>query len=102
MRLEHRDIKKFKKEILAIVGKHLDLQDYQVFFFGSRVQGKGGERSDIDIGIQGRGPIPTKIFSKIREEIDAIPTLYTIDVVDFHRVSTEFRNVALRKTESFQ
>jgi len=49
MRLEHYPIEKLKKEILEIIGKHLDLNKYKIFFFGSRVTGKGNDRSDIDI-----------------------------------------------------
>ena len=51
MRLEHEPIEQFTKDILAIIGRHVDLNEYRVFFFGSRVTGRGDERADIDIGI---------------------------------------------------
>jgi septum formation topological specificity factor MinE len=40
MKLKHYPLKKLKKEILEIVGKYLDLKEYKVFFFGSRVSEK--------------------------------------------------------------
>ncbi len=81
--------------------KYLDLSKYNLFFFGSRVFGRGTDRSDIDIGIQGQNPISTETLQAIEEEIETIPTLYKIDVVDFARVPERFRNIALERVESF-
>lgn len=102
MRLKHYPIEKLKKEILDIIGKHLDLSQYRVFFFGSRVSGGGNERSDIDIGIEGPRPVPAAAMSEIKEEIENLPTLYKIDIVDFKEVSPEFRQVALQYRESIK
>ncbi len=94
MRLEHYPIDKLKKELLEIIGKHLDLSKYKVFFFGSRITGKGDDRSDIDVGIEGPDPIPGSTLSLITEEVENIRTLYTIEIVDFKKVSDDFYNVA--------
>ena len=91
--------KKLKKDILNIIGKYLDLKKYKVFFFGSRVTGKADERADIDIGIEGPRPIPLEIILAIKEEIDNLPTLYKIDIVDFKNVSRDFYKVAKQKIE---
>lgn len=99
MRLEHYPLEKLKKEILEIVGRHLDASKYRVFFFGSRVSGTGTDRSDIDVGIEGPEPIPYDVLFAIREEVERLPMLYTIDVVDFSRASEDFREVALQHTE---
>lgn len=99
MRLEHYPVEKLKKEILAIVGKHLDLQHYRVFFFGSRVAGNGTDRSDIDIGIEGLEPVPFGIVLDMKEELKELPTLYKIDVVDFTGASKDFREVASKDIE---
>ncbi len=96
MRLEHYPVEKLKKEILAILAKHLDLSRYRVFFFGSRVAGKGTERSDIDVGIEGPEPIPAAAMLDIQEEIENLPTLYKVEIVDFHRVPPKFRDAALK------
>lgn len=99
MRLEHYSAEKLKKEIIDIIGKRLDLARYRVFFFGSRVTGRWTERSDIDVGVEGPRPISARTWLDIQEEIEALPTLYKIEVVDFHSVSPKFREVARQHTE---
>ena len=99
MILEHYPADKMKKEILSIVGKYLDLSQYKIFIFGSRVTGKGNDRSDIDVGIEGEIEVPSRIISKIKEDLENIRTLYTIDFVDFKRVASDFREVALQSIE---
>lgn len=99
MRIEHYSLKKLKEEILGIVGKYLDLKQYKIFFFGSRVSGKGSEKSDIDVGIEGPQEIPFETMAKIKEEVDNLPTLYKIEIVDFSKVSPDFKEVAKQKIE---
>lgn len=101
MRLEHYPVEKLKKEILAIIGKHVDLKRYRVFFFGSRIEGIADERSDIDVGIEGAKPIPSDTWLDIKEEIECIPTLYKIDIVDFRRAAPIFKEVASQHVEPF-
>lgn len=99
-RLEYYPIKKLTQELKSIIAKHLDLGSYHLFFFGSRVMGKGNEKSDIDVGIEGKRPIPAKAFSKIKEEIENLPILYKIEIVDFANVSPDFKKVAKKKIET--
>lgn len=99
MKLEHYPIEKIKKEILGIIGKHLNLKEYQVFFFGSRVSGNHHKGSDIDVGIEGPERIASPAWLEIQEEIEKIPTLYKIEIVDFKRVSREFKELALSGAE---
>lgn len=99
MRLEHYPPKKLKREIVAIVSRHLDLKHYRVFLFGSRVSGKATERSDVDVGIEGPEPIPPATMTMIKEEVAAIPTLYKIDIVDFANVPPGFRKIASQHRE---
>lgn len=99
MRLEHEDAEDVKRQLRAIIGKHLDLSQYRAFFFGSRVADQGDEHSDIDIGIEGPAPIPPDIKFSIEEDIDGLPILYKMDVVDFADVSDDFRRIALKHVE---
>lgn len=94
----------FSPDILAtmirrIILTHKALYGYRVFFFGSRVKGSSSPTSDIDIGIEGPVPVPRSIMAKIREDIDGLPTLYTIDFVDFSRTSRGFRGIAQQYTQ---
>jgi predicted nucleotidyltransferase len=81
----------------AVVRRHVADPAYRIFLFGSRAEGTAHERSDIDIGIEGPGPVPREALSLIHEELEEAPTLYTIDVVDFSRVPEKFRRVARRR-----
>lgn len=99
MKLEHESPDKLKKLILEIAGRHLDLTKYRLFFFGSRVSGSGGERSDIDVGIEGEEPLPVKLFADIVDGLEDLPVLYKIEIVDFKKVSPDFRAVALQHVE---
>ena len=99
MRLEHWPQEKLEQELKTIIGKYLDLSKYKLFFFGSRVTGKGDERSDIDVGIEGPKPVPYRIISQIQEDLEEKPILYSIDIVDFTGASEKFRHIGKQSTE---
>lgn len=102
MNIEFYPLEKLKKEVLDIVGKYLDAKVWKIFFFGSRVKRNNFISSDIDIGIEGPKQIPLKIKFEIEEELEKIPTLYTLDLVDFKTLSPEFKNKALEYIEYVQ
>ena len=66
----------------------------EVFLFGSRAAGTAGERSDFDIGIEGDERLPAGTISRIEEELDLLPDLRKVDIVDFSHVTEEFRRTA--------
>ncbi|MCK4418294.1 nucleotidyltransferase domain-containing protein [Candidatus Aerophobetes bacterium] len=99
MKLEFYPEEELKSQILNIVGKYLDLSSYRVLFFGSRVKRDNFPRSDIDIGIEGPEEISAKIKLEIEEELDNLPTLYKFDLVDFKKVTPEFKREALKNVE---
>ncbi len=86
--------------VLAMIRQCLEkagseLQGRQVVLFGSRAVGRAGARSDFDIGVTGEKPLPLDIFYRIEEDLENLPTLFSIDWVDLNRVSPEFRARAL-------
>jgi type I restriction enzyme S subunit len=81
----------------SVIRRHLPDPAYRIFLFGSRATGTAGERSDVDIGIEGPAPVPGVVLAAIHDELEEAPTLYTIEVVDFARVSEKFRQVAERQ-----
>ncbi len=99
MRLEYYDKEKLQQDIIEIVSRYLAVSRYRVFFFGSRVTGKGNDRSDVDVGIIGSEKVPSDYMRRIKDDVESIPTLYKIDVVDFGDVSESFRSVAMQKVE---
>src|SRR6266436_2372143 len=82
----------------SVIRRHLPDPAYRVLLFGSRATGSAGERSDIDIGIEGPAPVPRAALAAINDELEEAPTLYTIVVVDFAHFSENSRPVAERKS----
>lgn len=84
IRLEHLsgNIRKGRDmQAEEVIGKIVELcRSYsanQVILFGSRAKGTALERSDIDIAVSG-----VIRFPELREEIENLPTLFSVDIVD--------------------
>ncbi len=83
----------------ALVPFKVDLASYRVLFFGSRVAGAAGPRSDFDVAIDGPRPVDPRLFARIGSALDELPTLYHIDWVDLTSVPSAVRNEMLKHTE---
>lgn len=70
---------------------------YSAVLFGSRATGRARPRSDWDIGVLGPEPVPTQVMGNLREALEALPTLHTIDLVDLTTTPDYFRKMALKK-----
>ena len=88
------EVLEIARQVAAIVKRVIGDPAYRVFLFGSWALGDARERSDIDIGIEGPAPVTPEAMFEIREACERLPTLYTIDMVDFARVSLDFRRDA--------
>jgi uncharacterized protein len=88
-----------RNAIRTAVGKHLDLNRYELFIFGSEAGAKGPSRSDVDVGLRGPAPIPGATVQRIREQLEALPTLRIFDVVDFAQTDESFKAIALQNVE---
>lgn len=82
-----KSVCQLKKELLI---------DVRVILFGSRANKQNKERSDFDIGILGKKPLSIAEYYKLKDALNELPTLYTIDLVDLGRVPDSFRNEALK------
>ncbi len=76
------------------------LAGHKVFLYGSRAQGTARPRSDFDIGLWGKEPLPLVAFYKLEDMLENLPTLYTIDLVDLNRTSEKFQEHALQHVET--
>ncbi|MBF8280761.1 MAG: DNA polymerase beta domain protein region [Candidatus Magasanikbacteria bacterium] len=88
--------KEFIRKIKRVIRNHLGA-NYKVFLFGSRATGQGTARSDFDVGIEGKKPVPRWMISLIKEELEGLPILYSVDIVDFMAASSKFRRIAKEK-----
>ncbi len=93
------EIEDIEKEITRILKSELSTTGFSAFFFGSRVTGTHTKTSDLDVGIEGALPVPEHILRSIKARCASIPTLYTIDIVDFSLLGEEFKKVAKEKIE---
>lgn len=84
------DIHFIIKEVLLIIRRYLS-DDYKVYLFGSWATGTALPTSDVDIGILGNKEIPWEVMTRIRGEVDAIPTLRSIDIVDLNTKEKSFQ-----------
>lgn len=83
-----------KKEAVKIVRKYLP-REYKIFLFGSWAKGDALETSDLDIGILGEKEVPWELMHKILEDIEEIPTLRSIDIVDLKSTGENYTNKIL-------
>jgi predicted nucleotidyltransferase len=80
--------------VAGIVRRVIGDRAYRVFLFGSWASGEARRRSDIDIGIEGPARIDPVRMLEIREACEALPTLFTIEIVDFAGAAANFRKAA--------
>ena len=67
-------VEEVMQEIVRLCEKY---KAKEVILFGSRAKGTARERSDIDIAVSG-----VKEFDLLAEEIEDLPTLYSVDLVN--------------------
>jgi len=86
-------------EILAdatnIIARHLP--DARIFLFGSRAKGDARETSDFDIAVDAGSKISLGVIARIKDEIDELRTLKSIDLIDLNRVNPKFKTI-IRKS----
>ena len=85
--------------IQKTVAKYIDPASSFIFLFGSRVLGRNRPQSDYDIGIYTGQKIPLTIIAKIKDDLEEYPIPVDIDVVDFAKVSGEFKAMALKEVQ---
>jgi predicted nucleotidyltransferase len=83
------------RQVAAIVRRVTGDSGYRVVLFGSWASGKAGDRSDIDIGILGPAEVDPAAMADIREACEALPTLYTVDLVDLAAVLPALRRIVV-------
>jgi len=87
-------------EIIKIIRRYLPSGDFKVLLFGSQARGDSYPTSDIDVGILGKNNIPSESMAKILDDIEEIPTLRKIDIVDLKKADSSFRKEVLNYAKS--
>lgn len=67
---------------------------FSLYLVGSRATGEAWPTSDFDFVIDADEPLPGNVINPLREALEQLRVPYTIDLVDWHRCSEAFREVA--------
>jgi len=91
-----------QRAIVHIITMHLGhALNVRIFLFGSRATGQHTPRSDYDIGIDATVSIPLATLGRIQADLDELPVLPKIEVVDLHRVGETFRQAVLASAKAW-
>ena len=63
----------------------------RLFVFGSFANGKQRPTSDLDLGVEWHGEPRPEVFLRLYWEVQDLPTVRKIDVVDFSQVTSGFK-----------
>jgi len=97
--IKEREIRPILNRITEIVRGHLPEKSYRIMLFGSWATLESLSTSDIDVAILGDDPVHDLAMVRIREEIDRLPTLRKVDVVDLWTVEDRFRKNVMEHAE---
>jgi len=82
------------RRVVTIARGQLAGRRYRILLFGSWARGTALPTSDLDIAIDAPD-LESATMARIREQVDELPTLRKIDVVDVGEMDAGFRRVAL-------
>ncbi len=92
--------KQIIKWLKDILDANLKGVSFRAFIFGSQANKPVLSRSDIDVGIIADNEISVQQMARIQADIEGLPMLYKIDLVNFNEVDEKFKSVALKNVES--
>ena len=78
--------------ICAILRKNL-AEKFRVFVFGSRAGGTVKPWSDLDLSIEGPGPLPLSTLATLRDAFDESSLPWKVDLVDRFTTSEQFGRI---------
>ena len=79
-------------QIIQAIFKEM-LPGVPIWVFGSRVNGTKKPYSDLDLVIVGAEKIDQKLYYKIQDKLEESELSFRVDVLDWHRISAEFKNI---------
>lgn len=88
-------VQEIQNATVSIIRKNLG-DKAKIYLFGSWARGDAQPTSDIDIAFDAGSKIDMGEFYQIKREIETIPTLRKIDVVDLNMSSKKFSNHILK------
>lgn len=81
---------------LKALGRKYHTRGIDLFMFGSLARKDHRPNSDLDLGIEWRRPISPKLFRELCRDVDDLPTVRKVDLVDFSSVPHTWKEIAGR------
>lgn len=81
---------------LTALGEKYRARGIDLFVFGSFARGDNRPNSDLDLGLEWRAHRSDALLRELQNEVDDLPTIRKIDLVDFSTVSPQWRSIAER------
>jgi len=91
-------VNKYLAKIKECVLFYLGGEEISIALFGSMAGGTVHGSSDVDIAIIPRGKWNRSKLTLLKERIEELNVPYKVDIVDFSKVSDDFRFIALRSS----
>lgn len=76
-------------EVREILARHVP--QVKVWAFGSRATGTARKFSDLDLVLEGEGPVEGRVLSRLHHAFVESDLPIKVDVVDWHELDPEFR-----------
>ena len=73
----------------------IDLDPEKIILFGSRAKNDFKNGSDIDLCILGADNTDNRKIRKLKEKIDDISGLYSVDLIFYEKIDEEFKKIIL-------
>jgi predicted nucleotidyltransferase len=70
------------------------VEGINLFIFGSFARGDNRPNSDLDLGIEWHGQRNPDIFRRLYEDVQSLPTIRKIELVDFAQTDAAFQQIA--------
>jgi predicted nucleotidyltransferase len=94
-KMKEQDIQPILTRIVQVIRRYLPAESHRILLFGSWATLEAAPTSDIDIAIEGVTAVDSTVMWEIHEEIDKLPTLRKIQIIDIQQVHDRFRDRVL-------
>lgn len=86
---------RLRQQLHELAGKYRK-KGMHLFIFGSFARADQRTTSDLDLGIEWERKRSEKLFTQPYNEIQELPTIRKIDLVDFEKAEKKFKDTALK------
>lgn len=85
------------QEVWRLFKEIIGENNYELYLFGSRSTKTNVPHSDFDFCIVGKKPVPSEKMYRLKQAIEDMKTLYSIDIVDFEGTNEAFKEIAKKE-----